>query len=146
MVQHSERIGTLVCRQVLSNVPTEQSSDSDCIHCLLKDVDKPSAPEHQREIRASHFQDYFPSRFGERKPVTWLVRATSGILPPCNRSTESSHRCVNRDCINPDCLAWEERQANQSRGAGRAHLRPAVQSPKLLKICFRVPRNSRTAL
>jgi len=86
-----------------------------------------------------HLQTLEPNSWYNPKPeMTWLVCWLNNIYPDMSQpgweAFECSHRCVERDqtgmklkriasstkygwaCIDPDCLCWESRSDNQSRG------------------------------
>lgn len=111
----------------LLSVALEKSSKTrcgatGCLVSLLKDTDTDKAhkPPHCRGNPRMGIPKHICNDLGlsirTKKPVTWIVCVVNNILP-VNPQSECSHRCTLDDCITPECLVWEARAANQSRGA-----------------------------
>lgn len=77
----------------------------------------------------------------KKMEITWVAAYVADIFPdetvPGWENFELSHRCVQEDlarswtCVDPDCLVWESKRQNQSRG----HSRVAC-----MKICRHCPK------
>lgn len=63
----------------------------------------------------------------QKVTMTWIVCYLEGILPDTSKpgweTAECSHRCISyglkadkKECVEPSCLVWESKSANQSRG------------------------------
>ncbi|KNC96435.1 uncharacterized protein SPPG_09518 [Spizellomyces punctatus DAOM BR117] len=85
----------------------------------------------------------------DKVTVTWIVCWLSNIRPPVGdpgwQMFECSHLCLcfdgrinHRDnrifCVSPQCLVWESKAVNQSRGNDFC-LRPCLQSGCAKSLC-----------
>lgn len=84
-------------------------------------------PAFPRPIRNGLKDINSPLHSKEHCELTWIVCYLEGIRPnqklPNWEKFECSHRCIeyslsedNYCCIDPDCLCWESKSDNQSRG------------------------------
>lgn len=87
-------------------------------------------PSTIREAIADLYPDLWLGKKDARVPVTWVVMFLHDILPdrtlPNWQLFECSHRCIEYNerlaiprlhaCIDPECLVWESKSENQSRG------------------------------
>ena len=107
-----------ILETILERTPSE-NTHTGCIHSLLKDVDKPYGLPHKRGNPRIGLPRLTSGKwFKKKKPISWIVCAVNGKLPPDDGvARECSHACLHDDCINIDCLTWETRRCNQSRAA-----------------------------
>ena len=101
------------------------------VHTQAKEDGRRSLP---RSIRGCLHRNLTKGQWGYRTTkdpcpdikvtLTWVVCYIQGIVPDASldgwQTFECSHRCaeVEHLCLDPDCLFWESRSANQSRGYG----------------------------
>lgn len=84
-----------------------------------------------------------------RVPVTWIVMYLHAIFPDETllnwRLFECSHRCIEYNerrtrnrryvCIDPECLVWESKSVNQSRGNWTCTRECTHNCGKILCVC-----------
>lgn len=121
-------VRTLLKATVLSQVCGERPTRSGGVHAVtsLVSADKGGSP--RRNIPVSLIRAVSDTWGTQVKvPVTWMACYLANVMPDRSKEGweyfECSHRCIAHGlkdeglfCIDANCLVWESKSDNQSRG------------------------------
>ena len=117
-----------ILRIVTTKIFSHTREENGLLFSTLKDADEYGNPRMQIPIEILRITNTIrpdldwlnPKKAKPKKPHSWFIcwfyqiRPVTGLIGW--RRFECSHRCTTSMCITPECLVWESRADNLSRG------------------------------